>query len=90
MSITRKVRRAKKKVAEKQMAKTLGLFEKIPSNCLSCEKPYDKANKEHVTSWSVTVRESEGKVNLYCPTCWEGAKKFLNELAEEINEKSGT
>ena len=89
MSVTRKLRRNKKKTAEKQMTKTLGLVEKIPDSCLSCDKPYDKTSKEHVTSWSVTVRENEGKVNLYCPTCWEGAKKFLNDLAEEINEKSG-
>lgn len=90
MSAKRKLQRNKKKAAEKQMAKTLGLFEKIPDKCLSCDEPYDKTNKEHVTSWSVTVREKEGKVNLYCPACWEGAKKFLNELAEEINEKSST
>lgn len=87
MSASRKIKRRKKKDAEKLMSKALGLFGKLPDRCSSCDKPYDKNCKEHVTTWSVTVREKEGKVNLYCPTCWEGAKRFLRELSEEINEK---
>ena len=88
MSASRKIKRRKKKDAEKRMSRTLGLFERLPDHCLSCDKPYDKNSKEHVTSWSVTVREKEGKINLYCPSCWEGAKRFLKELSEGISEKN--
>ncbi len=88
MSNLRRLRRNKKKAAEKHMSKALDLFGKLPDRCLSCDKPYDKNSKEHVTTWSVAVREREGKVNLYCPTCWLSAKKFLRQLSEEINEKN--
>ena len=54
--------------------------------CLTCGEPYDKTNKEHVTTWSVVVRKKEEKVNLYCPTCWNNAKEFLEQLKEHIDE----
>ena len=89
MSAKRKLKRSKLKEAEKKMTKALGLFDKIPDRCTACDKPYDKNSKEQVSSWSVAVREKEGKVNLYCPACWDGAKQFLRQLSEEINEKEG-
>ena len=85
-SANRKLRRAKLKQAKKQMKETLGLFDKIPNMCLTCGEPYDKTNKEHVTTWSVVVRKKEEKVNLYCPTCWNNAKEFLEQLKEHIDE----
>ena len=62
-SITRKFKRQKerknKKDAEKEMAVKVALFEKLPDECLTCELPFDKTNKEMVTTWSVVVREEE-------------------------------
>ena len=55
----------------------LGLFDKIPKECLTCMKPFDKTNKQMVMSWSVVVREKEGIVRLYCPTCWKKAQDFI-------------
>ena len=66
-----------KTLKEAQASEKLGLFEKIPEGCLTCMKPFDKTNKQMVMSWSVVVREAEGVVRLYCPTCWKKARDFI-------------
>lgn len=92
MSFSRKIRRQKankkKKIAEKEMATKVALFGKLPSNCLTCDKPFDKMNREQVMSWSVVVRENEDRVNLYCPPCWERAQKTVQEFKKYLEEKN--
>ena len=90
MSARRKLKRAKQKQAKKDVQVTLGLFDKIPDYCLTCHEPYDRMNKEQVMSWNVVVREKEGKVNLYCPDCWNKATNLVKEMEREINEKTNT
>jgi hypothetical protein len=68
------------------LEKKLGLFDKIPDQCLNCLSPYDKKNKLMVKTWTVVIREKEGKVNLYCPTCWDNANKLIKEIKEDLNE----
>jgi hypothetical protein len=88
MSLERKLKRAKLKQSKKKMQETLGLFDKIPDHCLTCFAPYDKKNKEQVTSWSVVVRNNEKRVNLYCPDCWNKARDLLKEIEGDICEKT--
>jgi len=88
MSANRKAKRNKKKKAEQEVKDTLGLFDKIPTECLTCKKSFDKKNKEMVTSWSVVVRKTEKMVRLYCPECWDMAIKIVKEYHEEKMEKS--
>jgi hypothetical protein len=91
MSAKRKLKRAKQKQAKKDVQVALGLFDKIPENCLTCLEPYDRMNKEQVMSWRVVVREQEEKVNLYCPDCWQKATSLLEEMQKELsNEKTDT
>jgi len=66
-----------------EMEQKLGLFDKIPNNCLTCNKDFDKKNKEMVMSWNVVVREQEGKVRLYCPTCWDKAIEYTKKTFKE-------
>ena len=91
-SIERKYRRKKtvkaKKAAEKEMATKIALFGQLPECCLTCEKPFDKTNKEMVTSWNVVVRHETEKVNLYCPECWERAKEIINDFKKKIEERN--
>ena len=68
------------------LEKKIGLFDKLPKQCTNCDAPYDKNSKEMAKTWSVVVREQENKVNLYCPTCWDNAKKMISELKEKLNE----
>ena len=90
--MNRKQRRERERMLKKagkqgsEMEQKLGLFDKIPKNCLTCNKDFDKKNKEMVMSWNVVVREKEGKVRLYCPTCWDKAIEFTKRTFNE--EKS--
>jgi len=91
MSIERKLRRKNakksKKLAEKEMANKVALFGEIGSACLTCNKSFDKLNREQVMTWSVVVRQQEGKVNLYCPDCWKRATKLVTEMKEGLEER---
>jgi len=88
----RKLKRKKeneaKKNAEKEMATKVALFDKIPDKCLTCEKPFDKMDKEQVTSWNVVVHQKEETVRLYCPECWEKAIKIIQDFKEHIEKRS--
>ena len=79
-SLSKKFRRKKEKEAKKELQKKVGLFSKLENNCLVCQKDFDKKNKDMVMSWSVVVKED--KVRLYCPECWERAKKLIEEIKD--------
>lgn len=89
MSYSRKLKRAKlnksKKRAQKELATKVALFGKLSDTCLTCEKPFDKMDKEQVMSWKVVVRKEEEVVNLYCPECWERAKQLVTSIMKENN-----
>ena len=73
-------RKLKKQTKEHQkLAEKMTLFNKLPDECDTCKKLFDKKNKEMVFSWKVVVREERGIVRLYCPDC--------QNLAEETIEK---
>jgi len=90
-SLERKLSRQKatkgKKDAEKEMATKVALFDKLSDKCLTCEKPFDKMDKEQVMSWNVVVRQEEEKVNLYCPECWEKALKIIDDFKKHLEDK---
>jgi predicted RNA-binding Zn-ribbon protein involved in translation (DUF1610 family) len=88
MSAKRKLKRAKQKQSNNDVQVALGLFDKIPEHCLTCHEPYDRMNRDQVTSWRVVVREEEEKVNLYCPNCWNKAISLVKEMEREVNEKT--
>jgi len=67
------------------MKQQLNMFDKIPSACLTCEKPFDKLNKEDVKSFRVVVRESQGKVHLYCDGCWQKATTIVESYAKTLD-----
>tara|TARA_Y100001963_G_scaffold117017_1_gene162749 strand:- start:1152 stop:1430 length:279 start_codon:yes stop_codon:yes gene_type:complete len=86
-SLGRKIRRQNERKAKKQLKKIASLYLDLPDNCLTCSKPFDKTSKEHVSTWSVVVRKSENKTNLYCPECWANAKKLLADIQKDISQK---
>ena len=81
----RKNNNKNKKMAEKELLKKVELFGSLSDKCLTCEKPFDKLNREQVMTWNVVVRQREEKVNLYCPACWNTAMNII----KEYNEKKG-
>lgn len=83
----RKLERNRQKRAKKDLDRKLGMFDRLPDECLTCEKKFDKTSKEQVQSWFVAVREEQNKVNLYCPTCWNKAQEIIREYGEKLNER---
>tara|TARA_R110000765_G_scaffold148865_1_gene251470 strand:- start:498 stop:758 length:261 start_codon:yes stop_codon:yes gene_type:complete len=82
-SIERKLSRKKQKQAKKDLKQKIGLFDKLDDECLACQSPYDKTSKKDVQSWYVAVHKEKSTVNLYCPKCWEGAQKLIQQMGEE-------
>ena len=91
MSLERKLRRAQakkgKKKAEDALAEKVALFGHLDDKCLTCEKPFNKMDKEQVVTWNVVVRQEEEKVNLYCPQCWNKAQEIIEGLKERFKNK---
>ena len=91
MSLERKLRRKQanksKKESEKEIAAKVALFGKMDDKCLTCQKAFDKTDKEQVMTWNVVVRQEEEKVNLYCPNCWEKAMEIVQGLQERFDQK---
>jgi len=89
-SLSRKMRRnrAKKFAKEftKQLKSQLHSFGSMGSECLACQKPFDRNSKEHAETWRVVVRKDKEQTNLYCPTCWEAAQKAIKQVEEEQND----
>jgi hypothetical protein len=79
MSSARQVKKAQKAMADKTV-----LFGKLPDKCTGCGKDYDKKNREHVTTWSVTVYAQSERVNLYCPECWTNVRAYLEDEARGL------
>tara|TARA_R110000765_G_scaffold331864_1_gene422689 strand:- start:307 stop:597 length:291 start_codon:yes stop_codon:yes gene_type:complete len=88
MSFGRKLRRAKanksKKEAEKALAEKVALFGHLPDKCLTCEKPFNKLDKEQVMAWNVVVKQEKEVVRLYCPECWNTAINLIKETKEGL------
>ncbi len=80
MSLKRKVERAKKKAAEKELKQKVMMFDKMPDVCVSCFKDFDKRDREMVKTWYVVERRKENKVNLYCPECWEDGMNLVKDM----------
>ncbi len=85
LSLSRKLKRNKEKKFKKDFKSKVDLFDKMGDHCLSCQKSFDKKDKEQVSTWNVVVREKENRVNLYCPDCWGTANKFINNLKEQMD-----
>jgi len=50
------------KNSKKDFSKKVGLFNKIPDLCLTCNKEFDKKNKEMVMTWNVVVNRQKEEV----------------------------
>tara|TARA_R110000824_G_scaffold173093_1_gene351108 strand:+ start:365 stop:640 length:276 start_codon:yes stop_codon:yes gene_type:complete len=89
--MNREQRRAAAKQAQKdgngELSEKITLFGKLGDSCLTCDKAFDKKNKEMVMSWSVVVREEEGVVRLYCPECWDKAVELVEDFKQRIEER---
>lgn len=65
---------------EKDLKQKLNMFDRLPENCLTCQKQFDRKSREQVMSWFVVVKNETQTVNLYCPDCWTKATKLVEEF----------
>ena len=80
--------KAKTGGAEEALATQAALFGKLPDECTACETPFDKTNREMVSTWRVVVREQdkENPVRNYCPTCWNAAQDVIDNFLKSKEE----
>lgn len=88
------VKKNKRKKKEIDVQKTMNMFDKIPNNCLICNKGFNKTDKQMVKEWKVIVKNEPASVKLYCPDCWEQAQttlEYINKqhLVEEKDTQQG-
>ena len=69
------------------MATKVALFGKLGDKCLTCEKRFDKMDKEQVATWSVVVRKEEEVVRLYCPKWWDKAVEIVQDFKAHLENK---
>ena len=79
--MNRKQRRAMEKKMGKEnsqkLAEKIFQFDQLPDACLACTKPYDKKSKKMASTWNVVA--ATDAVRLYCPECWETARRVVKE-----------
>lgn len=66
-----------RKDVEKNLAKQMNMFDRMPDKCDTCSKPFDKKSKEMAQTWIVVVRNEQKLVRLFCPDCVNKVKEHL-------------
>ena len=73
---------------EQNLSEKISLFSQLEEECLACQAPFDKSNKEMVQTWNVVIREEKDPpVRLYCPECWDKAQTIAHEYMKRQEEK---
>ena len=85
------VRKVKNKKSHKQVQKDLkqkmGLFDQLPDECVACQEPFDRKNREQVMAWNVVVKRDPDVVRLYCPDCWQKAIAVVEDFVKMLRER---
>ena len=85
------VRKIKNKKSHKQVQKDLkqkmGLFDQLPDECVACQEPFDRKNREQVMAWNVVVKRDPDVVRLYCPDCWQKAIAVVEDFDKMLRER---
>tara|TARA_B100000683_G_scaffold188383_1_gene181630 strand:+ start:251 stop:541 length:291 start_codon:yes stop_codon:yes gene_type:complete len=74
----------KAKKSNTDVGEKMALFGHLPDACTVCNEPFDKTDREMVSTWHVAVREAQEEVNLYCPPCWTKALEVVKMIQEEM------
>ena len=76
------------KSTQKDLKQKLNMFDRIPDKCLTCNKDFDKKDKQQVQTWFVVVKNAENSVKIYCPECWNKATQLVKEFYGEKDANS--
>ncbi len=83
--MNRQQRRALKKEvgsdASQAMADKVAQFGKLPEQCSACSEPFDKQDRDMISSWSVVVKQET--VRLFCPECIRKTQEAIENVSKE-------
>ena len=79
----RRAAKKNKKNESSEVQEKMAMFGKLEDECLVCQAPFDKKDKQQVMSWSVVVRNDTEEVRLYCPDSWGKAKAVVQAYEKE-------
>ena len=79
----RRAAKKNKKNESSEVQEKMAMFGKLEDECLVCQAPFDKKDRQQVMSWSVVVRNDTEEVRLYCPDCWGKAKAVVQAYEKE-------
>ena len=79
----RRAAKKNKKNESSEVQEKMAMFGKLEDECLVCQTPFDKKDKQQVMYWSVVVRNDTEEVRLYCPDCWGKAKAVVQAYEKE-------
>ena len=87
--MVRKLKNNKKshKQVQKDLKQKMGLFQELPEECLACQEPFDRQNREQVMAWNVVVKRDPDVVRLYCPDCWQKAIGVVEDFDKMLRER---
>ena len=87
MNLKRKIQKAKKKKAEKELKDKVMSFDRMPDCCVMCYKDFDKKSREMANTWIIVERREERRVSLFCPDCWnDGVAAVEEQLVRKRSE----
>tara|TARA_R110001583_G_scaffold55201_1_gene168070 strand:+ start:1484 stop:1759 length:276 start_codon:yes stop_codon:yes gene_type:complete len=84
----RNMKRNKEKKIKKDIQEKMFMFDKLGDQCETCQQPFDKKDREQVSSWNVVVKEEQGVVRLYCPQCWDKALNIINDFKKRVETRN--
>ena len=84
----RNMKRNKEKKIKKDIQEKMFMFDKLGDQCETCQQPFDKKDREQVSSWNVVVKEEQGVVRLYCPQCWDKASNIINDFKKRVETRN--
>ena len=88
--MNRKQRRALERKTGGKIAQNfsekISQFGKLPEQCSTCEKAFDKKDREMLATWNVVVRQEA--VRLFCPHCMNKAKQVIEQHGERNESRA--
>jgi len=70
----------------KEAERKIASFSKMPSNCTTCQAPFDNESRQAHMEWKVAVRGD--KVRLFCPECQKKALEAAATIEEGVQDEN--
>ncbi|MAF26071.1 hypothetical protein CL634_10940 [bacterium] len=84
--IVKELKKSMEKVLTAAVESKMESYNKIPDNCIVCEKPFDKKNRKQAFEWMMQVHEEKNIHNLFCPECFINLSEEEESKEEAANE----